>query len=181
MSGVVPLDSNDRPPTDSAAARPDASFSRSSRRGPLVLFAFLSVLTLSVGGWLTSLGLGPWYEALEKPPFQPPSWVFSAAWTLIFALLAIASWQIAGRGGGSRLALRLYAVQLVLNVGWSLLFFALSSPAAALLNIVVLDAVVVSMVVLYGRIHRPAGWLLAPYALWLGLATAINLWIVVNN
>ncbi|MEM1179142.1 MAG: TspO/MBR family protein [Acidobacteriota bacterium] len=151
------------------------------RRGLLALFAALSVLTLGLGGWLTSLGFGPWYDELKKPWFQPPGWVFSPTWTVILALLAVATWQVARRGDVARAALRLYGVQLVLNVAWSLFFFALKNPAWALANIVVLDAVVVTMVMVYGRVHRAAGWFLVPYAVWLMLATAINAWVVVHN
>ena len=145
----------------------------------LLLFAALSCGTLALGGWLTSLGFGPWYDNLRKPPFQPPGWVFGPVWTTLFALLAWATWEVALRGERARTALKLYAVQLVLNVTWSLLFFTLHAPGLALLEIAFLDLVVVLMVIHYGRVHRPAGWKLVPYALWLGLATTINAWIVI--
>lgn len=150
-----------------------------ARRDLLGLHALLSLLTLGLGGGLTALGFGPWYDELRKPWFQPPGWVFSPVWTLVLSLLAVATWQVARRG--ARGPLRLYALQLVLNVLWSLFFFALARPSWALVDIVVLDAVVVGMAIAYGRVHRPSGWLLAPYALWLGLATAINAWIVLHN
>ena len=102
-------------------------------------------------------------------------------WTTLFVLLAIATWQVARRGVVARTALWLYGVQLVLNVAWSLLFFTLHRPGWALIEILILDAVVVAMVVVYGRVHRGAGWMLVPYAAWLGLASAINVWIVLNN
>lgn len=146
----------------------------------LVIFAVLSLATLGIGGALTSMGFGSWYDALAKPSFQPPAWVFSPAWTLIFALLAVATWQIA-KPGHARIALGLYAAQLLLNVGWSLFFFALHDPALALVDIALLDLVVLGMVVTYFRIRRSAGWMLVPYAVWLGLATSINAWIVANN
>ncbi|MEM6457064.1 MAG: TspO/MBR family protein [Acidobacteriota bacterium] len=168
-------------PRSTTDASSDSEPHSTRRRGLLVFFAALSVLALGLGGWLTSLGFGPWYDTLKKPWFQPPGWVFSPAWTVIFALLAVATWQVARRGDVARTALWLYGVQLVLNVAWSLFFFALQNPAWALADIIVLDAVVVTMVVVYGRIHRTAGWLLVPYAVWLGLATAINIWIVVHN
>ncbi|MEM7308689.1 MAG: TspO/MBR family protein [Planctomycetota bacterium] len=152
-----------------------------ARRDLLALYATLSLVTLGLGGWLTSLGFGPWYDELKKPPFQPPGWVFSPVWTTLFGLLAVATWQVARRGEAARGALRLYAVQLVLNLGWSLFFFTLERPAWALLNIAALDAVVVAMVWVYRRVHRAAGWMLVPYAVWLGLATTINVWIVLHN
>ena len=157
-----------------AAERPDS-------RRLLTLFGLLSVVTLGLGGWLTSLGFGPWYDQLEKPWFQPPGWVFSPVWTLLFVLLAVSTWQVAREGAVARPALALYALQLVLNLGWSLLFFTLHRPLAALVEILVLDAVVLAMVFVYGRVRRSAGWMLVPYAVWLGLATSINVWIVRHN
>ena len=147
----------------------------------LALFAALSVGCLALGGWLTSLGFGPWYDDLPKPPFQPPAAAFGPVWTTLFMLLAVATWQVARRGAPARTALRLYAIQLVLNIGWSLLFFTLHQPGWALLEILVLDAVVVAMVWAYGRVHRPSGWMLVPYAVWLGLASTINGWIVLHT
>ncbi|MCH2173565.1 tryptophan-rich sensory protein [Myxococcota bacterium] len=152
-----------------------------SRRDLLALFSLLSLAALILGGWLTSLGFGTWYDELRKPPFQPPGWLFSPVWTTLFTLLAIATWRVARKGSIAQHALRVYAVQLILNVLWSLFFFTLHQPTWALLNIALLDALVVAMVILYGRIDRMAGWFLVPYAIWLGLATAINTWIVLNN
>ena len=73
------------------------------------------------------------------------------------------------------------AAQLVLNMGWSLLFFALQAPTLALVEIVVLDAVLVGLVWSYGRLSRPAACLVAPYLAWVLFATAINTWIVLHN
>ena len=93
-----------------------------AQRGLLAFFALISLITLSLGGWLTALGFGPWYDDLLKPPFQPPGWLFSPAWTILFTLLAVATWRIARYGEIARLALRVYAFQLLFNVLWSLLF-----------------------------------------------------------
>ena len=154
---------------------------QAARRDLLALFGFLSLVTLALGGWLTSLGFGPWYDELLKPPFQPPGWVFSPVWTTLFILLAIATWRVARAGQASGPALKAYGVQLVLNVLWSLFFFTLHRPDWALVDIAILDGLLIVMIVLYGRIDRPAAWMLVPYAVWLGLATAINVWIVLNN
>lgn len=151
------------------------------RGGLLLVFAALSLATLGIGGWLTSLGFGTWYDELPKPAFQPPGWVFGPVWTTLFALLAVATWQVARRGSAARRALQLYAAQLVFNVLWSLLFFTLHRPDLALIDIAVLDVLVLMMVASYGRVHRASGWLLVPYAVWLGLATTINVWIVLNS
>jgi tryptophan-rich sensory protein len=144
----------------------------------------VSLALLLVGGWLTSLGLGPWYRGLDFPPFQPPGWVFSPVWAVIFVLLARSTWLVL-QSDGSRIsvafALGLYGAQCVLNVGWSLLFFTLKRPDVALWELLVLDATVAAMVVVYARSSRSAAALLLPYLAWVCFATAINAWIVKYN
>ncbi|MEM9354151.1 MAG: TspO/MBR family protein [Planctomycetota bacterium] len=149
----------------------------------LALCSGASFLLLALGGWLTSLGLGPWYDALRLPPFQPPAWVFTPMWTIVLSLLAVATWLV-GRephAPGRGRALALYGAQCVLNAGWSLLFFSLQRPDAALWELLVLNAVLVAMIAAYWRVSRLAGLLITPYLAWLLLATAINVWVVQNN
>ena len=81
----------------------------------LAVCVSVSVVLLGLGGWLTYLGLGPWYEQLQFPPFQPPAWVFTPTWTVVLTFLAVATWLVA-REGESRnmsVALGLYGAQCV--------------------------------------------------------------------
>ena len=75
----------------------------------------------------------------------------------------------------------IYGVQLALNAAWSLLFFTFQRPDWAMVEILALDVVVLVLAIRYLRIDRPAGAMILPYLGWLGLATAINLWIVRNS
>lgn len=155
-------------------------------RTRLLKWLSVSLAVLLLGGWLTSFGLGDWYKSLRFPPFQPPAWLFSPAWTIILTLLAIATWKITDGIADKkpvRLAwpLTLYAAQIVLNSGWSLLFFAMRRPDFALWEILVLDLVLLAMIVFYWRISKVAGLMMVPYFAWLVFATAINWWIVSNN
>ncbi|MEM9166380.1 MAG: TspO/MBR family protein [Planctomycetota bacterium] len=156
-------------------------FTLPRRAGVLAAAAALSIFTLAAGGILTAAGIGPWYRSLEIPPFQPPAWVFTPTWTLIFVLVAVSVWRASLTGRIPRPALWLYAVQLVLNVLWSLFFFVMERPDLALLDAIALDIVVIAMVIVYGRIDKAAGWCLVPYAGWMLFATAINTWIVLHN
>ena len=150
----------------------------------LVLTACLSLILLLLGGWLTYLGLGPWYYELEFPPFQPPAWVFTPVWIVVLSLLAWATWRVSRQESQTRavgLALALYGAQCVLNAGWSLLFFTLQRPDVAFWELLVLDVTLLLMIVAYARISKPAGLLLVPYLAWVLFATAINGWIVQFN
>ncbi|MHC4908384.1 MAG: TspO/MBR family protein [Planctomycetota bacterium] len=68
----------------------------------------------------------------------------------------------------------LWVVQLALNAAWSYLFFGLERPGLALIEIIVLLALVVATAVVFASIRKPAGVLFVPYALWVGFATYLN-------
>jgi tryptophan-rich sensory protein len=72
-------------------------------------------------------------------------------------------------------------VAQILNVGWTILFFFLHRPTAALVEIVAFGILLAAMIVTYRKLDRAAAWLLVPYLAWVVFATALNAWIVANN
>ena len=68
-----------------------------------------------------------------------------------------------------------YATQLALNLAWSFLFFGGRMPGVALAEIVLLFAAIIVNAVLFWRIDRVTGWMLAPYAAWVTFAGVLNL------
>jgi tryptophan-rich sensory protein len=75
----------------------------------------------------------------------------------------------------------LFAAQLVVNLLWSLIFFGLHSPMAALACIVVLLALIVATIITFSRLSKPAAVLLVPYVVWVCIATALNAGVVLLN
>lgn len=146
-------------------------------------FVLICALTSALGGLATATSVDGWYQALAKPPFNPPDWVFAPVWTGIFTLLAIAGWRVwlQPRGTSRRTLLALYALQLVLNLLWSVLFFGLQMPAAALAEIGVLLATLLAMQVMLPRVDILAAALFLPYPLWVGFAAVLNAAIVILN
>ncbi|HEV2043104.1 MAG TPA: TspO/MBR family protein, partial [Sphingomicrobium sp.] len=93
--------------------------------------ALVTVPVIVVIGFVMSAvsnsGLGnPWYDGLAKPAFQPPGWVFGAAWTALYTMLGIALAAILGEpmSNQRQIAIALFAAQLTLNFAWSPVFFA---------------------------------------------------------
>jgi translocator protein len=123
---------------------------------------------------------GPWYALLDKPPWTPPNWVFGPVWTVVYVFIAIAGWLIFTRVAAG-LARGLWAGQLVLNGLWSWLFFGLQRPALALVDIVLLLAVIAALLIHLAPRQRVAFWLLVPYAAWVTYALSLNAAIVVLN
>jgi benzodiazapine receptor len=117
---------------------------------------------------------GPWYAGLAKPAWTPPAWVFGPAWTVLYAMIAVAGWRVWRVTPRPRLALGLWAAQLVLNALWTPLFFGLHRPGPAFAAIVLLWAAIAAFALAAVRRDRAAAALFVPYALWVGFAAALN-------
>ena len=147
-------------------------------RRPVWIAGTWAVATALLGAALTDIG--PWYYALRKPWFQPPDWLFGPAWTVIFALAAWAFVR-AWRGGGRGALLAAYAVNGLLNAGWSWLFFGLGRPGWALAEVIPLWLSILAMLLVARRHDAGAAWLLAPYLAWVSFAAVLNWRIVALN
>ncbi|ANI40428.1 TspO/MBR family protein [Mycolicibacterium vaccae] len=135
----------------------------------------------AVGGLATRPAVqSTWYRRLRKPDFQPPSAAFPIVWNLLYSDIAAVSastidtLEARGDTGQARAYERALAVNLVLNAGWSWVFFnrRMLGPAA-----VVAGALAVSSADLArraGAVNAPAGAALAPYPLWCAFATALS-------
>jgi translocator protein len=139
----------------------------------LILWLALSFAVAALGSWFTP---GEWYATLEKPSWNPPSWVFGPVWTLLYVMMAIAAWLVWKCGGFSRqrVALTLYLVQLFFNALWSPLFFGLRNPGLAFVDITLLWLALLATLVAFWKVRPLAGALLIPYLLWVTFATVLN-------
>lgn len=149
---------------------------------PLAISFAAAGFVALVGSTLTDLG--PWYRSLVQPSWAPPDAAFGVAWTLIFALAALAAVETYRRSDGVRdteTLIGLFAFNGFLNLMWSFLFFRLQRPDWALVEVVFLWFSVLALVVFCGRRSRLAGLLLAPYLLWVAFAGWLNLAVVRLN
>jgi translocator protein len=148
----------------------------------LIVFVLLNFGALAVGGFFTGAGVpSEWYQSLQKAPWTPPGWVFGFAWTLImlcFSWYMAKLWPVAE----NRTALLwMYGVQWVLNVSWNPLFFHYHQTLVALVAITALTLLVAFFLVGYASAVGKYTFLLAPYLVWLLIATSLNAYICWNN
>ena len=116
-----------------------------------------------------------WYRRLRKPAWSPPAWLFGPVWTLLYALMGIAAWLVAGgRRDGRGPALAAFGAQLALNAAWTPIFFGLRRPGLALLEIGATLLAVAATTALFLRQRPLAGVLLLPYLAWTAFATLLN-------
>jgi tryptophan-rich sensory protein len=152
------------------------------RRRALWSAALCALAVAVLGGLATEIG--PWYRALAKPSWNPPDWLFGPAWTLIYALTALAgveAWQATRESSQRRLLAALFTVNGALNVLWSLLFFRLRRPDWALLEVAALWLSILSLILYCGRLRRRTIALLLPYLLWVSFAAMLNFRVVTLN
>lgn len=149
-------------------------------------------------------------SAHSQPSWNPPNWVFAPVWSALYASMGTAAWLVWRSGGLAKNAvpLGLYAGQLALNFAWTPLFFAWHRLDLSLVDIVAMWAGIagesraypcpvashswlsgeralpclpIGCVKTFRPVSVTASNLMIPYLAWVTYATALNLWILVNN
>jgi benzodiazapine receptor len=148
----------------------------SDRWLPLGLFFLLALGAAALGGLATATSVNTWYPTLRKPEWNPPSWIFRPVWTFLYVLMAVATWRAwrIGDTVAARRTVSLYSAQLTLSILWSILFFGLRQPGAALVDIVVLWGVLLVILVRFWHLDRLAAMLWAPVVAWVSFAAILN-------
>ncbi len=135
-----------------------------------------------LSGYYSGSAATEWYKTLNKPFFQPPSWVFGPAWTLLYVLMGIATGLIwNSKHPAKSTALMLFLFQFALNILWSPVFFKIQKPGAALIIILNLLLLLVLAMRAYRKVDSTAFKLLIPYLFWICFATCLNASIVYLN
>lgn len=155
---------------------------------PYWLKIFIGILVCNAVGLLASSVTLPaietWYAGLNKPPFNPPNWLFAPVWTTLYTLMGVSAaaiWQEGFEKSHVKHALSIFGIQLMLNGIWSFLFFGFQSPLFAFVEILLLMAAIIFTFIRFKEIKPWAGWLLLPYLAWVTFASILTLSIYILN
>jgi tryptophan-rich sensory protein len=142
----------------------------------LIVFMVVCLGAGGLGAIATTPEIEGWYKTIAKPSWNPPDYVFGPVWTTLYIMMAIAAWLIWKPTGfkATAMPLTLFAVQLVLNVAWSWIFFGMHQPGWAFTEIVILWLAIVATTVAFFRCSKIAGWLMMPYLAWVSFASVLN-------
>lgn len=139
------------------------------------------IIACELTGFLSSLVSNTrnnaWYDALVKPSWNPPDFVFGPVWVMLYFLMGIALWVVVfdkPDGKNKAPAVVLFVLQLFFNFLWSVAFFRMQSPFGALLDILVLLLLIIMTMVLFARHSKIAAYMLIPYLLWVTFAAVLN-------
>ncbi len=149
----------------------------------LGLSIFICFFAGSVGSYFTYPEIKVWYTSINKPSFNPPNWIFGPVWSILYLLMGIALflvWQ-KRKTVDVRFAIGLFAVQLILNTTWSVVFFGSKDLFAAFVVIIILALMILFTMISFYRISKTASLLLLPYLLWVSFASYLNYSILLLN
>lgn len=126
-----------------------------------------------------------WYVYLNKPAFSPPNWIFGPVWTVMYILMGIALYQVwtlrTKKKTLQRSSLQLFIIQLAVNFLWTFIFFGLRSPVGGLIDIIILWIFILLTLTRFYKLSKIAGYLMAPYLLWVSFATILNFSVAFLN
>ncbi len=150
----------------------------------IFLFSFIALCLFT--GYLSSQLSGPsiataYQEIGVKPSFSPPAWVFAPVWFILYVLMGVSAyliWRLREKEN-VKMPLVFFFVQLILNFLWTILFFGLTQPMWAFVDIVALLAMIILMMLSYYKVSKASAYLLIPYLLWVGFASVLNFSIAV--
>lgn len=155
------------------------------REVPRFIVSILIPLLAGFLGSITTLASIPtWYATLAKPSWAPPNWLFGPVWTTLYVLMGIALYLVWREGLHRRdvqFAILIFAVQLVLNLSWSIVFFGYHALFGSFVLVMILWLSILANIIAFYVISKPAGLLLVPYILWVSIASYLNYTIYLLN
>ena len=148
----------------------------------VIIFLVINFTALGLGGFFTGKAVTvDWYLNLNKAPWTPPGFVFGAAWTLIMICFSVYMAYLWGSIQQPKLLMLLFIVQWMLNVGWNPTFFYFHQTILSLVIIIALTLLVTYILFNFWSNMHLKTLLIAPYFIWLLIATSLNAYIVLKN
>lgn len=125
------------------------------------------------------------YGELELPPLAPPSWLFPIVWMVLFVLMGISSATVYLKRDidpkAATQGLTYYAISLIVNFCWSIVFFNMRAFLLAFIVLAVLVYLIVRTVLYYFKVSPVSSYLQIPYLLWVLFAGYLNIIIYILN
>ena len=140
------------------------------------MIPLIVALIATIGSWFTGRGM-EWYQTINLPSWTLDGSIIGMVWTGIFILSAIAIlliWNRTKRDKRFRVIISLLAMNGILNLVWSFIFFYSGLIGVAFGETILLEISVVGLIVLIWPKHKWASLLFLPYALWVGFAAYLN-------
>ena len=146
-----------------------------------ILFGLITYSASVIGGLVTVSFKEPWYSLINKPTFNPPSWVFAPVWTTLYLMMTIAIWLFWHSRNKDMNTIYIYFIHIVFNTTWSIVFFGLHQILLALFVLIVLILMIIILILRFKRVNIVSYYLMIPYLLWCCYALVLNFNIFLLN
>lgn len=150
----------------------------------LIVALVLTQLAGVIGGFFTKMSVDTWYQALAKPFFTPPAWLFAPVWISLYLAMGIAFflvWDSSFKKAAKKKALSLFLLQLIFNAAWPGVFFGMRNLGLSFVVIIILWTLVLLTIKEFYRLIKVTVYFLLPYFIWVSFATLLNLSILILN
>ena len=146
-----------------------------------ILFGLITYSASVIGGLVTLGFKEPWYSLINKPTFNPPSWVFAPVWTTLYLMMTIAIWLFWHSRNREMNTIYIYFIHIVFNATWSIVFFGLHQILLALIVLIGLILIIIILMLRFKRVNIVSYYLMIPYLLWCCYALVLNFNIFLLN
>tara|TARA_Y100000996_G_scaffold393262_1_gene356635 strand:+ start:374 stop:841 length:468 start_codon:yes stop_codon:yes gene_type:complete len=153
-------------------------------KNKILSFVLFSIVTFSasfIGGWVSINLKEPWYSTLLKSDYNPPDWVFSPVWTILYFMMTIAIWKFWHSKNRDINTVYIYFIHIIFNTTWSIVFFAFHQIFMALIVLIILIIFIITLVIRFKRVNMLSYYLMIPYLLWSCYALFLNLSLFILN
>jgi len=125
------------------------------------------------GVWVSS---SPgWYASLNRPPWQPPAFIFGLIWPYNFIMLGVAAFNVAQSLNRIQTIswLTLFALSITAALIWAYQFYVPHNLTFAAIALGIAALLTIPVLYLTFKASLLVGILLIPYQLWVVIATTL--------
>jgi benzodiazapine receptor len=135
----------------------------------------LLVIVYAFGSGIWTSSSPGWYGTLNRPPWQPPDFVFGIIWPYNFIVLGVASYRIsmALNRNETIFWLSCFALSVVAALSWAYNFYVPHNLQLAAFSLGITALLTLPMLFYTFRVSIALGFALLPYQIWVAIATTL--------
>jgi tryptophan-rich sensory protein len=139
------------------------------------IIGLLLVITYAVGSGIWTSSSPGWYGNLNRPPWQPPDFVFGLIWPYNFIALGVAAFQISASLSRNQILIWLtcFALSVAAALTWAYNFYVPHNLQLAAISLGITTMLTIPVLVLTFRASTLLGFALLPYQVWVAIATTL--------
>lgn len=133
------------------------------------------VLIYAFGSGIWVSNAPGWYTSLNRPPWQPPDFVFGLIWPYNFIMLGVAAFNVAQSLNRTQTIfwLSFFALSVVSALMWAYQFYVPHNLTFATIALGIAALLTIPVLYLTFKASLVIGLLLIPYQLWVVIATTL--------